>query len=292
MIHSDKANYRRLALAIFITPVVLFASVSFSKAQNSGPVEARKKYLLLDSRIIGSTINAKIEVGTVEKHKSNPLFIEDKQWEMRFDNLYGNVIYDTEEKVYKIWYSPLIVDHSAKGMTLEERATEYPEGRGIKREMAICYATSKDGLKWEKPMLGLVDYEGSKQNNIIWRGPHGAGIFKDMQEENPEKRYKMIFQGLAVSYSPDGIYWKEPLKVEGVEVRGDTHNNAFWAPTLNKYVGITCTRGKEIGREVARIESNDFVNWSKEEIVLQGLDSNLQTYAMRFSFTKVSILGW
>ncbi len=249
------------------------------------------KYLLLDNRIIESTENARIEVGIVEKHKSNPLFIEDKPWEMRFDNLYGNVIYDTEEKVYKIWYSPLIVDHSAKGMTLEDRQTDYPEGKGIKREMAICYATSKDGLKWDKPVLGLVDYNGSNQNNILWRGPHGAGIFKDMQEENPEKRYKMIFQGLAVSYSADGIHWREPVKVEGVDVKGDTHNNAFWAPTLNKYVGITRTRSKEIGREVARIESNDFVNWSKEEIVLQGLEYNLQTYAMPVFYYEGVYLG-
>jgi hypothetical protein len=291
MIHFNKGNYRWLALTVFIASVVTFTLGSKSKAQNSVPLEARKKYLLLDSRIIESTKNAKIKVGTVEKHKSNPLFIEDKQWEMRFDNLYGNVIYDTEEKVYKIWYSPFIVDHSAKGMTLEDRQTDYPEGRGIKREMAICYATSKDGLTWDKPLLGLVDYKGSNQNNILWRGPHGAGIFKDMQEENPEKRYKMIFQGLAVSFSPDGIHWKEHVNVEGVDVRGDTHNNAFWAPTLNKFVGITRTRSEKIGREVARIESNDFVNWSKEEIVLQGLDINLQTYAMPVFFYEGVYLG-
>ena len=30
----------------------------------------------------------------------------------------------------------------------------------------LCYATSKDGMHWEKPVLGLVDYKGSKQNNI------------------------------------------------------------------------------------------------------------------------------
>src|SRR5262245_48070852 len=31
----------------------------------------------------------------------------------------------------------------------------------------LCYARSKDGLKWEKPELGLVEYKGSKKNNII-----------------------------------------------------------------------------------------------------------------------------
>ena len=36
--------------------------------------------------------------------------------------------------------------------------------------MAICYATSKDGVTWAKPELGLVEYEGSTANNILWRG--------------------------------------------------------------------------------------------------------------------------
>ena len=63
-------------------------------------------------------------------------------------------------------------------------------------------------------------------------------------------------------------------------VAGDTHNNALWAPTLNKYVGITRTRGQDFGREVARIESDDFINWTKEEVVLHGANKDLQTYSM------------
>src|SRR5262245_27056308 len=31
----------------------------------------------------------------------------------------------------------------------------------------LCYATSKDGITWEKPDLGLVEFGGSKKNNII-----------------------------------------------------------------------------------------------------------------------------
>ena len=236
------------------------------------------KYLLLDSRIINEITNVKLEVGTVEKHAANPLFEEEREWEMRFDNLYGNVIFDEEEQIYKCWYSPFIVDSSSMGMTMEERSRRYhsPENR----EMGICYATSIDGISWEKPELGLVDYNGNRQNNIVWRGPHGAGIFKDLQEVDPAKRYKMIFRGMSVSFSADGIHWDKETKVNGVDVAGDTHNNAFWAPTLNKYVGITRTWGSDFGREVARIESEDFVNWTKEEVVMHGTEKDLQTYAM------------
>jgi hypothetical protein len=247
------------------------------------------KYLLLDSRIINEVSNAKLEVGTVVKHAANPLFEEENEWEMRFDNLYGNIIFDQEEQLYKCWYCPFIVDSSANGMTIEERSKKYRKPKN--REMAICYATSKNGISWEKPELGLVEYNGSKQNNILWRGPHGAGIFKDLHEKDPAKRYKMIFRGLSVSFSADGIHWDEKTDVNGVDVAGDTHNNAFWAPTLNKYVGITRTWGPDFGREVARIESDDFINWTKEEVVMHGEEMDLQTYAMPVFYYEGVYLG-
>ena len=238
----------------------------------------RTHFLFLDSRLIEKMENAKLVVGTVQKHGANPLFGEDKPWENRFDNLYGNVIYDEEEKIYKCWYSPFIVDYSAKGMSLEDRqSNKYEEPDN--REMGICYAISRDGIAWEKPNLGLVEYENSKANNIVWRGPHGAGVFKDAQDPDPGRKYKIIFQGLNVSVSSDGLHWDTPTACAGVSVAGDTHNNAFWAPTLKKYVGITRSWGK-LGRQVARIESEDFAAWTEEKVVLEGIDKTHQTYAM------------
>ncbi|MBA7518732.1 hypothetical protein ES705_10805 [subsurface metagenome] len=259
--------------------IFLFLSLIVLNAFGKGEWNPNStKFLLLDNRIIEKTENVKLEVGKVEKHNANPLFGEENEWEMRFDNLYGNVIFDKEENIYKCWYCPFIVEFVAHGMTLEERTKPYKEHP--KREMGICYATSKDGINWEKPDLGLVEYNGSTNNNIVWRGPHGAGVFKDMHEEDPAKRYKVIFQGMAVAFSADGIHWSKKEKVKGVKVAGDTHNNALWAPTLNKYVGITRTWGRKFGREVARIESDDFINWTREQVVLHGTNKDLQTYAM------------
>jgi len=255
----------------------------------AGDEPLRERFLLLDGRIIEKTDNARLVVGTVQKHKANPLFGEDKPWEKRFDNLYGNVIYDADAKLYRCWYSPFIVDNSAKGMSLKERDSKrYRPPRG--REMGICYATSRDGITWDKPKLGLVEYDGSKANNIVWRGPHGAGVFQDARDPDPQRRYKTIFKGLRVGVSSDGLHWGKPARCEGVKVRGDTHNNAFWAPTLGKYVGITRTRGAK-GREVARIESEDFVRWSRAEVVLSGLDKKQQTYAMPVFFHGGVYLG-
>lgn len=139
-------------------------------------IPKQTRFLMLDNRNIDELINAKLVLGEVKKHSKNPLFGEDMPWEKRFDNLYGNIIFDEEDKLYKCWYSPFIVDYSAKGMTLEERQKPYDDNHPD-REMGICYAFSKDGINWEKPNLGLVEYNGNKNNNIVWRGPHGAGIF-------------------------------------------------------------------------------------------------------------------
>ncbi len=275
----------------WIVLIVIISSATNLFAFQTEVGTHRTHFLLLDSRIIEKVENAKLTVGTVEKYKANPLFGEDKPWEKRFDNLYGNVIYDKEERIYKCWYSPFIIDQSAKGMSLEDRdnnAYEAPDNR----EMGICYATSKDGISWKKPELGIVQYGQSKVNNIIWRGsgdrgehwhgPHGSGIFKDLHEQDPDRRYKAILKGeiLSVAFSADGIHWDQPISCPAADVAGDTHNNAFWAPTLGKYVGITRSWGEAKGRQVARIESEDFINWTKAEVVLEGIDKNQQTYAM------------
>ena len=276
MRHLLNRRFGRLVccvLVMTITCITVLESVARAHEIDS----ERNRFLLLDSRIVEETENARLALGTVQKHKSNPLFVEDKPWEIRFDNLYGNVIYDPEEKIYKCWYSPFIVDRSAKGMTLEERQKKYRPGPG--REMGICYATSKDGIRWEKPELGLVEYEGSKANNLVWRGPHGAGIFKDSSELNPARRYKMIMQGVKTSYSSDGIHWNKAEAVDLGEIAGDTHNNAFWDSDLKKYIGMTRTWGPK-GREVTRIESPDFKQWTNTGVVMEALNRKAQPYAM------------
>ncbi len=257
---------------------------------DSGEPE-RDRFLLLDSRIIDATENARLTMGKVQKHKDNPLFEEDKPWEKRFDNLYANVMYDEDQKIYKCWYSPFIVDDSARGMTLAQREqVEYDPPR--EREMAICYATSKDGITWIKPELGITEYEGSRATNILWRGigeqgehwegPHGTGIFKDLRDPDPKRRYKAFLKAeiLSVAFSADGIKWSQAITCPEADSAGDTHNNAFWAPTLGSYVGITREWGKTFGRQVARTSSTDFINWRKCKIVLEGLDKGHQTYAM------------
>ena len=251
-----------------------------------------RRFLLLNDANVAAAANMALRVGTVTKHPENPLFVEENPWERRFDNLYGNIVFDPHRGLYQCWYSPFIVAHSAHGMTLPQRLSSPFEGHA-EQEMGVCYAQSRDGITWEKPNLGLVEYEGSERNNLVMRGVHGSGIFRDDSEEDASRRYKALLQGLRVSFSPDGIDWSMPQKIN-CQLAGDTHNNAMWVPQLKKYVAFTRdwikTDRELVGaesktnhgwcRRVARIESSDFVNWSEPTVVIDAQCWEEQPYAM------------
>ena len=258
-----------------------------------------QRHLVLDTRVIERAEGARLCVAEAAKSTANPLFGEDRPWEMRFDNLYPNVLWDAEEELYKCWYSPFCIDHRSHGMTLEQRQRTRYTGPPD-REMALCYATSRDGIAWQKPELGLVDYRGSRANNIVLRGPHGAGVVKDGREADPARRYKMFTslgeQEQAVAFSSDGIRWSRfhpcpavnPYQVDG------THYHALWAEERGEYVGFTRLRDPRTAgaaavdgirgawppRQVGRTASTDFLHWNPATAVLEGTDENLQIYSM------------
>ena len=85
------------------------------------------------------------------------------------------------------------------------------------------YAESQDGMSWTKPSLGLFEFEGSKQNNILWmgEGAHNFAPFKDTNPDAPpSERYKALAGGpLLALKSADGIHWErmqeEPVISDG-----------------------------------------------------------------------------
>lgn len=295
-------------VTIAIMAILLWVSEANGAIEKRDDVPRRDRYLLLDSRIIEGTGNAILTVGTVQKDKRNPLFKEDKPWEPRYDNVYCNVIYDEQDKLYKCWYSPFIIDERTTSTPGEKRNPEsqdYTSTRPNGREMGVCYAFSRDGIHWEKPELGLVEFGGNEKNNILmrgqemrgmFRGPHGAGVFKDLRESDLARRYKMFFRAekMAVAFSPDGVHWDEPILCREIDAPGDTHNNAFWDPMLGKYVGITRLKTRDNIRLVGRTESGDFMNWTKAKVVLEGIKPQLQTHDMvvfRTGDVYIGLLG-
>ena len=136
----------------------------------------------------------------------------------------------------------------------------------------VCYAESTDGVRWTKPELGLVEFDGSKQNNIIWNDVIGCHNFVPFRDSNPdcstEARYKAIAGskrqgGLFVFQSPDGIHWslmtEQPVITEG---DFDSQNLAFWDSTRGLYVDYH-RKSRNRSRDIMTCTSSDFLNWTE-----------------------------
>lgn len=141
----------------------------------------------------------------------------------------------------------------------------------------ICYAESRDGIHWRKPNLGLYNFKGSKQNNIILASGNikgfqlnlsdNASFFKDENPNaSPDARYKAIVcankpRGLLAFKSSDGIHWL-PMSDSAVITDGafDSQNLAFWDTEQKEYRAYWRIFKNKI-RTIRTATSKDFIHW-------------------------------
>ncbi len=145
----------------------------------------------------------------------------------------------------------------------------------------VCLAKSKDGRNWEKPDLGLVEYHGSKHNNLVDMGEdihvQACVIFYEPKDPDPDKRFKMSYEtrkhsGLCVAYSADGLTWKEsPNNPVGgwIEMAGGTKLDGCY------YLAGQGGRHAVGFRQLVSVASYDFEHWS--EATCSGLRRGLNT---------------
>ena len=235
--------------------------------------------LMLDARVVEQPENARLVLGVPEKHPGNPLLPSDQPWENATNNYYPNVLWDSDDQVWKLWYKDVLADKEAIAR-MEAPSTVHEVG------WYLLHATSKDGIAWIKPALGLHKYDGRTGTNIVARDCPNAGVFKDPHEPDVRRRFKMVSDvGLGkplARFSPDGVHWSAPQPMLGFTAQqGDTHNNAFFDERSGKYLWFTKLYLGE--RLVTRLESDDFLHWRGSGVVLRSnLDEGRkdQTYAL------------
>lgn len=187
---------------------------------------------------------------------------------------------------------------------------KYPELWGEPCCRIMCYAQSADGLHWEKPDLGLCEWEGSRSNNIILPNDEfpylcselaGPAAFCDPGAHSPDGKYKMFAKLTPVAgheqapdslpkgqypfRSPDGIHWRLMNRRKVNPSASDTHFSVFWDERIGRYVQYTRVKPADEAqtryfqerfgvsdqvptRMVGRAESDDFLNWGEETIVI------------------------
>ena len=142
----------------------------------------------------------------------------------------------------------------------------------------FCYAESEDGVHWKRPELGLVEFQGSKQNNILWSHADSARlwdvpdtvltgtddpkafrfssainftVFKDTNPDcPPDARYKLLggtwYGGAWAFKSADGIHFtpmiREPVipPTLGNKLNPQfaANTSALWDPVGRRYLSF------------------------------------------------------
>ena len=156
------------------------------------------------------------------------------------------------------------------------RGWQHDEKMKASHKEVTCYAESKDGIHWVKPKLGLFEWKGSKDNNIVWLGPgtHNFTAFRDDNPSTPaESRYKAfggnggvggLANGLVPFESSDCVQWKltqeKPVITNGAF---DSQNLAFWDTDQCEYRAYWRYFGNGV-RSIRTATSKDFIHWENE----------------------------
>ena len=270
----QKPCWARFGLTIVAMLIAGGDGVS-AERQNLPPGTVRvgsAKQLFLGDRFVDIAEGVTLTVNPPRK-TGEILLKADRPWETSIGAFHS--ILKEEDGLLRMWYE--IEDYT--------RDISY-----------ICHATSKDGLRWTKPVLGLhKDMTDSTKNNIVMVGTCfakktrlvGGTVVKDFRAK-PDKRYKFVWLVLG-AHSPDGLHWTRYPKSLFTGIAGDTHPVAFWDDRIRRYVAYSrhnmwekCTpeEAKRYGhaarvkgnnilrRHVMRGESDDFENWGKFKSVL------------------------
>ncbi len=146
-------------------------------------------------------------------------------------------------------------------------------------------AESDDGIRWTRPKLGLFEFGGSKENNIVWGAAGGrAHNFTPFRDANPacapDARYKAFVggakRGLLALGSPDGLRWRK-LREEPVITAGafDSQNLAFWDGTRGEYRAYWRIFANKV-RAIRTAVSKDFIEWTGQADLVYAEDAPSQ----------------
>lgn len=231
-----------------------------------------------DNVSIPYTQNLRLEMRHPKRHPANPVVPRGKpgapdDWGVQF---YGSVI--RENGKFRMWYVAVgDASHESKVPSARWRA---------------AYAESTDGVNWIKPNLGLVEYNGNKNNNLILTDPAPLGfvnlkVLADPDDPHPDRRYKISTHvyfrhntrlgTLAPFASADGLTWK--LQTEARTVNAELAKSDLVLPAVHfepcgglyKWDGMYFVCGQNAmnatrsyhGRVTRMYRSADFVHWSQ-----------------------------
>lgn len=147
------------------------------------------------------------------------------------------------------------------------RVPPYGNYRATERSLS-CYATSSDGIHWERPNLGLYEWRGSRRNNIA-RDPAEARILyhivRDEKEPDPQRRYKALFDvhDRYLGVSPDGFAW---TMLDAPPIPSQDESHFLYDESSGQFLAFV-KQPTDWGRSVWLATSRDFAHFSEAQLV-------------------------
>ena len=192
-----------------------------------------------------------------KKHPENPILTADLPTDGWRVLLYGDVFYDEDECIYKMWY---------RG----NEGQAWPRG-------GLRYATSEDGVHWEKPNVGTLRSDLYPVHNVVHDQAISGGVLKDPRDPDASRRYKMVTfmqgdRGYHTLVSRDGLVW-ERLSIEPIcraDDRIDDIITAWYDERLGRYVALAKINAHVRGhrrRVFWLTTSEDFEHWTEPKLV-------------------------
>ncbi len=246
----------RLILGCLAVVLVVAGAPRAVRGAEQEPIQIGNRWELLVDRYLIEQMDGEVALRLHEPAPQEIALVHDQPWE---GNSCGYHTIFQDGPIYRMYY---------RGWN-HNMSTAQPTHPAV-----VCYAESQDGIQWERPALNLVEFEGSRQNNIVWAGAgtHNFVPFKDMNPQCPsEALYKAVGQredgsrALLAFQSADGLRWQltsnEPILTQGAF---DSQNLAFWDAVRQEY--HCYFRDFRDGRRDIKVSTSaDFVRWTEPE---------------------------
>ena len=222
------------------------------------------KQLFIDDYFIESLSGARRVLNRPRKLTvDEPLDIPfDQPWDSNFSQP-GRVVYDERTQLFRMYYRAWTGDKTF-----------------------LCALESRDGLHWERPELGLVDFDGSTRNNITNASADHLVTILDPHEPDETRRWKQIDNKPSGSSESGDPRWLARYSEDGYDWRlytEDRHSEQkmlfnFGSPAetfggvINPdapYVYYSQRGSNRRTRVLGRRDSQDFLNWSGLRTVIE-----------------------
>ena len=226
-----------------------------------------KRRILLDTRRITSLEGGITQrFWSAEKHPG-PVLTGDQPWERFGVSIFGNVLHDRDR--YRMWYMA------------------WPDVPPRGNSSYVAYADSLDGVRWEKPALGIEPFEGVFETNLVDLVRTVPSVILEPGDADPAKRYKAggyigaasVLQergrhypgdGFYVAHSADGLHWTDDSTDRPIGTPHDVGTFIRDEPR-QRYLGAVKQMLRPdlvLRRSIGMVSSADFQHWTPPKTVL------------------------